>query len=101
MTPALLSEYAAVMRANRILRVSAEGDEDGEDFSIELSPTAWDSMPIPSASDVPADLGAGEKKCPCGHLQDSEHNNDGLCIAGACPYTVCHPDATQIGRAHV
>lgn len=52
-------------------------------------PTAPDAPAV-----VPADLGAGEKKCPCGHLQDSEHNNDGLCIAGACPYTVCHPGAT-------
>jgi len=42
---------------------------------------------------VPPDLGA-EKKCACGHLAVAEHNGSGLCIAGACPYTVCHPEAT-------
>lgn len=96
MTPDLLKQYAQTMKDLGIRRVTGEEKEDGLDFCIEMDPSAFPS-PIPTETapaSVPKDLGAGEKKCPCGHLQDSEHNNAGLCIAGACPYTVCHPEAT-------
>jgi hypothetical protein len=92
MTPALLSQYAEVMRAHNIQEVSGEEAEDAMDFRIVLSPTAFDA-PATEGPVVPPDLGE-EKKCACGHLAVAEHNGSGLCIAGACPYTVCHPEAT-------
>lgn len=93
MTPSLLADYAAVMRANGILRVSGEEKEDALDFSIELDPSVFGRADS-TAPDVPTDLGA-EKKCACGHLQDSEHNSSGLCIAGACPTSICHPETVE------
>jgi hypothetical protein len=94
MTPALLAEYAAIMRAHRVLEVAGEETQDAMDFRIVLSPTAFDGLPTPSGEpDVPENLGE-EERCPCGHLVVAEHNAHGLCIAGACPVTMCHPEAT-------
>lgn len=42
---------------------------------------------------VPPDLGA-PKKCPCGHEDEAEHNNNGLCLLG-CPVSICHPETVK------
>jgi len=85
-------DRAALEALLRLLRSSGVRYFEAGGLHLEFGadPMAGDAAPAP----VPVNLGAGEKKCACGHLQDSEHNNDGLCIAGACPYTVCHPEAT-------
>ena len=94
MTPDDLKSYALAMQQYGVRRLQAEtGGEDSEGFCIEMDASAF--APLASETpNVPADLGAGEKKCACDHLQESEHNNEGLCIAGACPVSVCHPEAT-------
>lgn len=53
--------------------------------------------PAPSIEDgaptVPPDLGAS-KKCLCGHEDEAEHNNNGLCLLG-CPVSICHPETVK------
>lgn len=73
----------------RVLRGYGVRRFEGGGMVVEFEPDAAPDGPAV----VPSDLGAGEPKCPCGHLQDSEHQN-GMCIAAACPVSVCHPDAT-------
>lgn len=96
MTPADLEAFAQVMKRNAVRRVEGtlnpESDA-GEEFSIEMDLSAFAPIIVDAPAEVPKDLGAGEPKCACGHLKDSEHHN-GLCIVAACPVSVCHPEAT-------
>jgi hypothetical protein len=94
-TPAALEEFAAAMVRSKVLRFKGEvgppEQEDEEECEIELHPSAFTTL-APIDTTTPA-LPEPETKCACGHDLIGEHNDSGLCIAGACPYTVCHPEA--------
>lgn len=49
MTPELLKSYAEVMQQYNIRRVSGEQDDEGEDFCIEMDPSAF-----PASATTPA-----------------------------------------------
>lgn len=88
-----VNSWLLMFRANGVRHAEFDMSDgcNSSRFVVDLAPMAGESAD--AAPNVPSDLGAGEKKCACGHLQDSEHLN-GLCIAAACPASVCHPEAT-------
>lgn len=65
---------------------------DGDGIKVEFWPSTAPSAPGDSAAALQASADAD--LCLCGHDRVSEHNAQGLCIAGSCPYTVCNPGAT-------
>ncbi len=95
MTPADLAAFADVMIGRRILRASGEFGE-GEDFSIEMDPSAF-AAPLAPAPDpfplAPDNLGEPEK-CACNHDRETEHNDAGLCLRG-CPVSLCDPETVK------
>lgn len=93
MTPADLAAFADVMIRYRILRASGEANE-GEDFSIEMDPSAFAGLPMADTSPIAPD-GLGEPaKCACNHDRETEHNDAGLCLRG-CPVSLCDPETVK------
>jgi hypothetical protein len=99
-TPSALEEFAAAMARAKVLRfkgdVGPPEQEGEEECEIELHPSVFEPPTTPATETDPAALAAiaEAEKCACGHDRASEHNGQGLCIAGSCPYSVCHPGAT-------
>lgn len=95
MTPEALKTFAAAMLEAKVARFKGdvgppeqEGEEEAE---IELHPSAF-AASLSAEVTAPA-LPEPPTKCACGHDLIGEHNDSGLCIAGACVFTVCHPEA--------